>query len=110
MVIWSLTFVVGLGGFAHCIAGSGEVLAAVLTHHAGWLAYPRWFLPAVGGNICGGVLMVTVLEYGQVIYGGDADARNERDASSAKVPAEQVPQFSGMTSQGLQILEVSEKA
>ncbi len=28
MLIWLLTFVVGLGGFAHCIATSGEILAA----------------------------------------------------------------------------------
>ena len=72
MVIWVLTFVVGLGNFAHCIAASGEVFVAVLTHHAAWSAYPRWFLPAVSGNICGGVLMVTILEYGQVIVGDDA--------------------------------------
>ncbi len=67
MVIWLLTFVVGLGNFAHCIAGSGEVLAAVLTHQLPWPAYPLWFLPAVAGNIVGGVMMVTILEYGQVI-------------------------------------------
>ena len=73
MIIWMLTFVVGLGNFAHCIATSGEVLASVLTHHLPWQSYPRWFLPAVAGNISGGVLMVTVLEYGQVIYGGDGE-------------------------------------
>ena len=65
MVIWMLTFVVGLGNFAHCIATSGEVLTAVLAHQLPWSAYLRWFGPAVGGNICGGVLMVTLLEYGQ---------------------------------------------
>ena len=69
MIIWMLTFIVGLGNFAHCIATSGEILVAVLTHHAVWTSYPRWFLPAVLGNICGGVGMVTVLEYGQAIYG-----------------------------------------
>jgi formate/nitrite transporter FocA (FNT family) len=74
MIIWMLAFVVGLGNFAHCIAASGEVLAAVLTGRAGWLAYPTWLLPAVAGNICGGVGMVTLLEYGQVIYGKDAEA------------------------------------
>jgi formate/nitrite transporter FocA (FNT family) len=72
MIIWMLTFVVGLGNFAHCIAASGEVFIAILTHHAGWGTFPRWFLPAVSGNICGGVLMVTILEYGQVIVGEDA--------------------------------------
>jgi formate/nitrite transporter FocA (FNT family) len=74
MIIWMLAFVVGLGNFAHCIAGSGEVFATILTGHASWLAFPRWFLPAVAGNICGGVGMVTLLEYGQVIIGKDADA------------------------------------
>jgi formate-nitrite transporter family protein len=64
-LIWLLTFVVGLGGFAHCIATSGEILAAVLTHQLGVLDYTRWIVPAVAGNICGGVLLVTLLEYGQ---------------------------------------------
>jgi formate/nitrite transporter FocA (FNT family) len=73
-LIFALTFLVGLGGFAHCIVTSGEILTSILTHHAGWAAYPRWFFPAVCGNICGGVGMVTILEYGQVIYGGDAGA------------------------------------
>jgi formate-nitrite transporter family protein len=74
MIIWMLAFVVGLGNFAHCIAASGEVFAAILTGRAGWIAFPTWFLPAVAGNICGGVGMVTLLEYGQVIVGNDADA------------------------------------
>jgi formate/nitrite transporter FocA (FNT family) len=73
MIIWMLTFIVGLGNFAHCIATSGEILAAILTHHAAWASYPRWFLPAVTGNICGGVGMVTLLEYGQAIYGKQSE-------------------------------------
>src|ERR1039458_8860244 len=73
MVIWMLTFLVGLGNFAHCIATSGEILVAVMTHRAPWIAYPQWFVPAVLGNICGGVGLVTILEYGQVIYGSETD-------------------------------------
>ncbi|ADW67270.1 formate/nitrite transporter family protein [Granulicella tundricola] len=80
MIIWTLTFLVGLGNFAHCIATSGEVFIAILTHHAPWMAYPHWFFPAVAGNICGGVGMVTLLEYGQVIYGGDGDGDDSDDA------------------------------
>lgn len=75
MVIWMLTFIVGLGNFAHCIASSCEILVAVLTHRAPWISYPMWFFPAVMGNICGGVGIVTILEYGQVIYGGDAESQ-----------------------------------
>ena len=66
MLIWLLTFVVGLGGFAHCIATSGEILAAVLDHQLSLSRYFAWLLPAALGNICGGVLLVTLLEYGQV--------------------------------------------
>jgi formate/nitrite transporter FocA (FNT family) len=82
MVIWMLTFIVGLGNFAHCIATSGEILVAVLTHRAPWTVYPAWFFPAVLGNICGGVGLVTILEYGQVIYGGDAS-----NGSAGKSPS-----------------------
>jgi formate/nitrite transporter FocA (FNT family) len=74
MIIWMLAFVVGLGNFAHCIAASGEVFAAILSGRAPWITFPQWFLPAVAGNVCGGVGMVTLLEYGQVIVGNDADA------------------------------------
>jgi formate/nitrite transporter FocA (FNT family) len=75
MVIWALTFVVGLGNFAHCIATSGEILTAVLTHQLSWAAYPRWFGPAVAGNICGGVVMVTLLEYGQAVLSRSSDEK-----------------------------------
>ena len=81
LIIWILTFLVGLGNFAHCIASSGEILVAVLTGHAAWPSYPRWLFFAVSGNICGGVGLVTLLEYGQVIYGGDAESRQESDSA-----------------------------
>jgi formate/nitrite transporter FocA (FNT family) len=66
MLIWLLAFVVGLGHFAHSIASSGEILAAVLHSKLPALAYVRWLWPAVLGNIAGGVGLVTMLEYGQV--------------------------------------------
>ncbi len=84
MIIWLLTFIVGLGNFAHCIATSGEVFITILTRQAPWSAYPHWFIPAVLGNICGGVGMVTILEYGQVIYGNSAlaeEAGAEKEAA-----------------------------
>lgn len=79
MIIWMLTFVVGLGNFAHCIAGAGEVFAAILTHQASWRAFAPWFFPAVAGNICGGVGMVTLLEYGQVMVGQSVDSSADTD-------------------------------
>ncbi|MDW5267020.1 MULTISPECIES: formate/nitrite transporter family protein [Acidobacteriaceae] len=74
MIIWMLAFVVGLGNFAHCIAASGEILTAVLVGQASLTDFLHWLWLAVAGNICGGVGMVTLLEYGQVVYGGDAEA------------------------------------
>ncbi len=74
MIIWMLAFVVGLGNFAHSIATAGEVFAPILIGTAPWSTFPHWFVPAVLGNICGGVGMVTLLEYGQVVVGGDAEA------------------------------------
>jgi formate/nitrite transporter FocA (FNT family) len=81
MIIWALTFVVGLGNFAHCIATSGEILTAVLTHQLPWAAYPQWFGPAVAGNICGGIVMVTLLEYGQAILSRTSEDAPDGEAS-----------------------------
>ena len=71
MLIWFLTFVVGMGGFAHCIATSGEILASILNHQLAASRYFLWLLLATLGNIVGGVLLVTFLEYGQVKGGED---------------------------------------
>jgi formate/nitrite transporter FocA (FNT family) len=65
-VIYLLTFVVGVGRFAHCIAGSCEILAAVLHGAISTYTYFHWLLPATAGNICGGTVIVSLLNYGQV--------------------------------------------
>ena len=64
MIIWMLTFVVGLGNFAHCIAGSGEVFAAILSHQAPWRSFPAWFFPALAGNILGGSVLFAGPDFG----------------------------------------------
>jgi formate/nitrite transporter FocA (FNT family) len=65
LLIWSMTFIVGIGHFAHCIASSGEILSAVLSGQVSALHFLGWLLPATLGNITGGVLLVTLFEYGQ---------------------------------------------
>lgn len=65
-MVYLLTFLVGIGRFAHCIAGSGEILSAVVAGSISIAEYLRWLLPATSGNICGGILMVSLLNYGQV--------------------------------------------
>jgi formate/nitrite transporter FocA (FNT family) len=66
MLTWLITFVVGLGHFAHCIAGSAEILTAVNAGAVSLAGYLRWIVPVTAGNICGGVLIVTILNFGQV--------------------------------------------
>src|SRR3954462_1243619 len=65
-VVYLLTFLLGAGHFAHCIAGSGEVLTAVLQHTLPVSAYFAWLGPATLGNIFGGVIVVSLLNFGQV--------------------------------------------
>jgi formate/nitrite transporter FocA (FNT family) len=67
LVIIIITYVVGIGGLAHIIAGSAEVMYAVAAGAVKWSAFLQNFLlPTFLGNSIGGVLLVSVLNYGQV--------------------------------------------
>jgi formate/nitrite transporter FocA (FNT family) len=68
-IIWMTTFVVGIGHFAHCIATSGEILSAVVAGLAPVPMYLQWIVFATMGNIVGGVIIVSLLNYGQVKAG-----------------------------------------
>lgn len=85
VMIWLLTFLVGIGQFAHCIASSGEIIAAVVYGSVPVAAYLRWLLLAVLGNIVGGVTIVSLLNWGQVHAGKDGsrakDAQPTRRAA-----------------------------
>ena len=65
-MVWLLTFVVGAGHFAHCIASSGEILSAAFSGQVAAGSYFLWLLAATVGNIAGGVVIVSLLNYGQV--------------------------------------------
>lgn len=66
-VIIIMTYLVALGGYAHIIAGSVEIIYAVLTGLTDWSTYlAGWMLPTLLGNIGGGVSLVAVLGHAQV--------------------------------------------
>lgn len=65
-VVWLLTFLVGVGHFAHCIAGTGEIMSAVIAGAVSFSRYLQWLALATAGNIFGGVTLVTLLNFGQV--------------------------------------------
>ncbi|HKD84800.1 MAG TPA: formate/nitrite transporter family protein [Terriglobales bacterium] len=67
--IWLLTFVVGAGHFAHCIASTGEIMSAVIAGAVPFGRYLQWLGLATSGNIFGGVTIVTVLNFAQVYAG-----------------------------------------
>ncbi|HWE08169.1 MAG TPA: formate/nitrite transporter family protein [Solirubrobacteraceae bacterium] len=68
-LIWTLAFVVGLAGLDHCVSTTVEVLCAVLRSEVALGHALAWFAIVLVGNILGGVLIVAVLNYGQVRAG-----------------------------------------
>lgn len=66
VMIWFLTFLVGAGRFAHCIATSGEILVAAIDGAVSAGDFLAWLGLALAGNVVGGVGIVALLNYGQV--------------------------------------------
>lgn len=66
-IVILLTYPVALGGFAHIIAGSVDMLYLVNIGSISWGTYFLGFmLPTLIGNIFGGVSLVAALNFGQV--------------------------------------------
>ncbi len=69
-VVSIMTYIVGLGGLAHVIVGSVEVLYLVVTGQADIATYfARFFIPSLTGNVLGGFVLVTWLNHAQVTSG-----------------------------------------
>jgi formate-nitrite transporter family protein len=72
-VIVITTYLVGIAGFSHVVAGSVEVFALAAGGRAGWLsAFVYYTLPALLGNTVGGVALVAALGHVQYVAGADA--------------------------------------
>jgi formate/nitrite transporter FocA (FNT family) len=68
VVILFITYFVGLGSFSHIVVGSVDVFYLVATGGMSWLQYlGGYMLPVLLGNVIGGVSLVAVLNYGQVV-------------------------------------------
>ena len=69
-IIIILTYMVGLGGFNHVVAGSTTVFFMVVSKYVTWGTYlTRFFPPTLLGNIIGGVTLVAALGHAQVVGG-----------------------------------------
>jgi formate/nitrite transporter FocA (FNT family) len=67
LTVLLVTYVVALAHLSHIVAGSAEAAYGVISGTATFGQYLALFLvPTLIGNICGGVLMVTVLNHGSI--------------------------------------------
>ncbi len=78
-VILITTYVVGLGGFTHIIAGSVDALYLVWSGSLSWWSYAGGYaFPTLIGNLAGGIALVTLLNHGQVVAGKDEEQKEEK--------------------------------
>lgn len=67
VLIWALTFIIGAAGLSHCVATTAEVLTAVVNGHVPIGHFFGWLAMVTLGNVAGGVVIVAVINYGQVM-------------------------------------------
>lgn len=73
-VIALITYVVGVANFSHVIAGAVEAAFLVVLGDSSWSELALgFFVPALIGNILGGVLLVAALNHAQVMAGSSVD-------------------------------------
>ena len=69
-IIIIITYLVGISGFNHVIAGSTTMFFLVVTHSISWTTYAfHFFVPTLLGNVIGGVSLVAALGHAQVVGG-----------------------------------------
>lgn len=67
MCIYVVTFIIGLGGLHHSIAGSAEIFCALLqTQDPNYYAAFKTISSSVLGNLLGGSFFVAILNYGHI--------------------------------------------
>jgi len=69
-IIIIVTYLVGVSGFDHIIAGSTTTFFLIVTKHISWGTYiVQFFFPTLMGNVIGGVSLVAALGHAQVVGG-----------------------------------------
>ena len=69
-IIIIITYLIGIGGFNHVVAGSTVMFFLVIGHTISWGTYlTQFFVPTLLGNVIGGLSLVTALNHAQVVGG-----------------------------------------
>lgn len=69
-IIIIVTYLVGISGFNHIIAGSTTMFFLLVTGSISWWTYvAQFFLPTLIGNVIGGMSLVAALGHAQVVRG-----------------------------------------
>ncbi len=69
-IIIIITYLVGISGFNHIIAGSTTMFFLIVTTFISWKTYfVQFFIPTLLGNIIGGISLVAALGHAQVVGG-----------------------------------------
>ncbi len=94
MAIWSCIFVMAIGSFTHVVVSTSEVLLGVV--YGAKVTFGQWFVklfvPASIGNLLGGMFLIALLHYLQVLHSRKAQALylERRDAALEKVIRERL--------------------
>jgi len=71
-VIIILSYIIGVANFSHVIAGAVEVMFLAAGGHISWAdCFGSYIIPALIGNVIGGVALVAAINHAQVVSDGD---------------------------------------
>jgi formate-nitrite transporter family protein len=69
-IIIIVTYLIGISGFNHIIAGSTTMFFLIVTNSISWGTYlVQFFFPTLLGNVIGGLALVAALGHAQVVGG-----------------------------------------
>jgi len=67
-IVYLITYLIGVGGFAHIVSGSVYAFMLVAAGELGWMQMVGGFtLPVLAGNVVGGTALFALISYAQVM-------------------------------------------
>jgi formate/nitrite transporter FocA (FNT family) len=77
-IIIIVTYLVGISGFNHIIAGSTTMFFLIVTKSISWGTYAtQFFIPTLLGNVIGGLSLVAALGHAQVVGGKEENVKEK---------------------------------